>query len=265
MAKPEAKPGSSRQPEILQDPQKAAVLLLALEPEAAVQVLAYLREPERAEEVLSRVNSVPEERPFAFLYHADPAHIASVLQQEQPQTVALVLAHLPPHQAAAVLSHLPGELQAEFAVRIAQMERIPQQLVREIEAVLRRKMSAIMGEDGMPAGGLEVVVELLHHVDRTTERRILEKIESTDPQLAEAIRQRMFVFEDLVHLDDRSLQRVLREVDMNDLPRALKIASPELETDYRAKAEQAQQNIVRVVRRLEERGKSSPHVGGKTG
>ena len=169
-------------------------------------------------------------------------------------------------------------------MRMAQMERIPQQLVREIEAVLRRKMSSIMGEEGMPAGGVQSIAELLQHVDRATERRILQTIERSDARLAEAIRQRMFVFEDLMHLDDRTLQRVLREVDLDDdLPRALKIASPELrekvfrnvsarvrrmleesmallnemEPDYHDKAEQAQQNIVRVVRRLEERAQRS--------
>lgn len=218
---------------------------------------------------------------------ADPLQILNFIQQEHPQTIALILAYLHPEQAAVVLSGLPPERRADVARRLALMERTSPELIREVERVLERKLSSVLGEEGTVAGGLQAVVQVLNNVDRGTERSIMEVLEVTDPELAEEIKKRMFVFEDIVLLDDRSLQRVLREVDLNeDLPLALKAVSEDVKQkifrnlSQRAveilqenlsylgpvrlrDVEEAQQKIVNIIRRLEEEGEIVIARGGQ--
>ncbi|GAB6875781.1 flagellar motor switch protein FliG [Thermaerobacter litoralis] len=251
--------------------------------ELLVQALGH----QRAAEVLNRLTSTLQVRPFEFVRRADPLQILNFIQQEHPQTIALILAYLHPEQAAVVLSGLPPERRADVARRLALMERTSPELIREVERVLERKLSSVLGEEGTAAGGLQAVVQVLNNVDRGTERSIMEVLEVTDPELAEEIKKRMFVFEDIVLLDDRSLQRVLREVDLNeDLPLALKAVSEDVKQkifrnlSQRAveilqenlsylgpvrlrDVEEAQQKIVNIIRRLEEEGEIVIARGGQ--
>ncbi|QIA28216.1 flagellar motor switch protein FliG [Thermaerobacter sp. PB12/4term] len=251
--------------------------------ELLVQALGH----QRAAEVINRLTSTLQVRPFEFVRRADPLQILNFIQQEHPQTIALILAYLHPEQAAVVLSGLPPERRADVARRLALMERTSPELIREVERVLERKLSSVLGEEGTVAGGLQAVVQVLNNVDRGTERSIMEVLEVTDPELAEEIKKRMFVFEDIVLLDDRSLQRVLREVDLNeDLPLALKAVSEDVKQkifrnlSQRAveilqenlsylgpvrlrDVEEAQQKIVNIIRRLEEEGEIVIARGGQ--
>ncbi|HEX6989412.1 MAG TPA: flagellar motor switch protein FliG [Bacillota bacterium] len=244
----------------------------------ARQLLERAMGTQRAVQILERLTASLQVRPFEFIRRADPAQLISYLQNEHPQTIALVLAYLQPDQAAMVLSALPAERQADVARRIAIMDRTSPDVVREVERVLEHKLSALMTQDYTAAGGVESVVKVLNQVDRSTERSIMEILEVNDPELAEEIKQRMFVFEDIVLLDDRALQRVLREVSMHeDLPKALKVASEDVKArifnniSKRAgellkenmeflgpvrlrDVEEAQQRIVSIIRRLEEEG-----------
>jgi flagellar motor switch protein FliG len=234
--------------------------------------------PARTNEILDQLTSTLQVRPFDFLRRADASQLLSFIRNEHPQTMALILAYLDPRQSATVLSSLPPELQVEVTRRIAVMDRTSPDLVREVERVLERKLASVVSEDYTATGGLDTCVALLNKVDRATERQIIEGLMSQDPELAEEIRKRMFVFEDLINLDDRSVQRVLRDVDLNkDLPLALKVASEEVTEKLRRnlskravenldeaiqylgpvrlrQVEEAQQKIVNIVRRLEEEG-----------
>lgn len=244
----------------------------------AKQLLERALGTQRALQILERLTSSLQVRPFEFIRRADPAQLISYLQNEHPQTIALILAYAQPEQAAMILSALPAERQADVARRIAIMDRTSPDVIRQVERVLEHKLSALMMQDYTAAGGVESVVKVLNQVDRSTERSIMEILEVNDPELAEEIKQRMFVFEDIVLLDDRALQRVLREVDMNeDLPKALKVASDDVKEKVlnniskRAgellkenmeflgpirlrDVEEAQQRIVSIIRRLEEEG-----------
>ncbi|WPD20260.1 flagellar motor switch protein FliG [Thermaerobacter composti] len=253
----------------------------------ARQLLVQALGHQRAAEVLNRLTATLQVRPFEFVRRADPMQILNFIQQEHPQTIALILAYLHPEQAAVVLSGLPPERRADVARRLALMERTSPELIREVERVLERKLSSVLADEGTAAGGLQAVVQVLNNVDRGTERSIMEVLEVTDPELAEEIKKRMFVFEDIVLLDDRSLQRVLREVDLNeDLPLALKAVSEEVKQkifrnlSQRAveilqenlsylgpvrlrDVEEAQQKIVNIIRRLEEEGEIVIARGGQ--
>ncbi|MBX6377979.1 MAG: flagellar motor switch protein FliG, partial [Clostridia bacterium] len=252
----------------------------------ARDVLERALGPQKAAEILSRLTATLQVRPFDFLRQADPAQVLSFVQSEHPQIVALVLAYLDPEQAALVLSALPPERQADVARRIAVMDTTSPDVVRDVERVFERRF-ALLGAGGLAsAGGIGAIVEILNRVDRQTERFILENLGNEDPDLAEEIKRRMFVFEDIVLLDDRAVQRLLREVDLNnDLPLALKAASEDVrEKVFRnlsqraaenlresmeylgavrlRDAEEAQQRIVAVVRRLEEQGEITVVRGG---
>lgn len=234
--------------------------------------------PQRARELVERLTASLQVRPFDFLRRSDPGQLLHFIEHEHPQTIALILAHLHPEQAATLLSALPADRQADVVRRIATMDRTSPDVVREVERTLERRFANLVGQDFSRTGGIEAVVEVLTRVDRSTERTILDSLRVADPDLAEQIKQRMFVFEDIIHLDDRSLQRVLREVDFNSvLPLALKGASEELRDKFfrnishRAaemlreniefmgpvrlrQVEEAQQQIVAVIRRLDEEG-----------
>ena len=241
----------------------------------ARELLAKALGPERAMTLLERVVTMHPPAPFEFLRKSDPRQMAMFLQNEHPQTIALILSHLPPVQAAAVLTNLGEDLQAEVARRIATMDRTPPEIINRVEEIMRRRLSSLITQDTRSVGGTSHLVAILSTVDRSTEKHILERLTETDPELAEEVRKLMFTFDDLILLDDRSLQRVLREVDMRDLAMALKAARDDLKehifSNMSARAaellreeisylgpvriravEEAQQRIVSIVRRLEE-------------
>lgn len=231
----------------------------------------------RAVEILNRLTQSMAPRPFDALTSVDPMQLLSFLRGEHPQTMALVLAYMPSDIAAQVLKALPKEIQSDVARRIATMDRTNPTVVGRVEHVLEGKIASLLGGDFSNPGGVDVVVALLNRVDRGTERAITQKLEEDDPQLAEAIRQRMFLFEDLVQLDDRFVQRILRDAEQQDLVLALKGASDTIaerlfqnmsqrqaevvkdDLQYLGavrlrEVEAAQQRIVALARRLEEEG-----------
>ncbi len=243
----------------------------------AREVLEKALGSQKASDVISRLTSSIQSRPFDFVRRTDPAHLLNFIQSEHPQTIALVLAYLEPQKSSMILSALPQEIQADVAKRIATMDRTSPDVLREVERVLERKLSTLASEDYTSAGGIDTIVEVLNLVDRGTERNIIEDLEDEDPELAEEIKKRMFVFEDIVLLDDRSIQKVLREVDGQELARALKAVDSEVQDKIfrnmskRASSllkedmefmgpirlkdvEEAQQKIVGIIRKLEEQG-----------
>ena len=253
--------------------------------EYARSILVQALGADRADEVLSRLSQVIQVSPFEFLRRTDAAQILNVVANEHPQTVALILAYLPADTAGQVLSSLPVELQAEVAMRVALMDRTAPEVIREIENVLERKLSSVINQDFTSAGGIKALVEVLGKVDRGTEKVILESLEDQNPELADEVRRLMFLFEDIVMLDDRSVQQVLREVEGKDLAIALKGTGPNVQEkifgnmssraaenikedlEYMgpvrvSQVEEAQQKIVAVIRRLEESGQIIIARGG---
>jgi flagellar motor switch protein FliG len=212
---------------------------------------------------------------FVFAREAEPAQLAQFIGNEHPQTIALILSHLPPEQAAQTLVNIqPSEVRTEVAVRIAKMDRTPPEVVEQVEEVLRKKFSSVVSRDFTSAGGTQFLVNVLTSVDRGTEKSILDHLDASNAELAEEVRKLMFVFEDLAKLDNRSIQRLLRDVDNKDLVLAMRGVSAELqEKIYRnlstraaqalreemevtgpvrlRQVEEAQQRIVAIVRRLE--------------
>ena len=178
--------------------------------------------PDRAEELIKRIMAAMQVMPFEFLKKADPAQVLSFIQDEHPQTIALILAYMPVNNAAMILSKLPGELRADVAGRIAMMEQTPPEVIRRVEQVLEKKVSSILNQELTQAGGPKALVDLLNRVDRSTERLIMESLQDNNPELADAVKNMMFVFEDIVQLDDRAIQAILREVDVKELATALK-------------------------------------------
>ncbi len=242
--------------------------------------------PERAHNLLTRITASLQVRPFDFMRHTDAQQVLGFIQGEHPQTIALIMSYLEPAQAASIIGGLPATMQAEVAKRIARMDRITPEVLREVERVLERKLSTVMGQDFTLAGGIDAIVNIINNADRATERNIMEHLEENDPELAEEIKRRLFVFEDIIKLDDRSLQRVLREVEMKELSLALKGATEELrakffknmskrasemlkeDMDYmgpvRVKdVEESQQKVVNVIRALEDVGEIVISRGGE--
>ncbi len=232
---------------------------------------------QKAIDVINRLTSSLQIRPFDFIRRTDPAHLLNFIQQEHPQTIALILAYLEPQKAAIILGSLANEDRSDVAKRIATMDRTSPEVLREVERVLEKKLSTLSSEDYTSAGGVESIVEVLNLVDRSTEKLIIESLEEEDPELAEEIKKRMFVFEDIVLLDDRAIQRVVREVDSNELAKALRGVDTEVqdkifrnmskrasvllkeEMEYlgpvRLKdVEETQQKIVAIIRKLEDAG-----------
>jgi flagellar motor switch protein FliG len=251
----------------------------------AKEVLEKALGPEKAMNIINRLTSALMVRPFDFARKADPTQLLNFIQNEHPQTIALILSYLEPAQAGQILSALPQEMQADIARRIALMDSTSPDIINEVEQILERKLSTTVVQDYTQAGGIEAVVEVLNQVDRSTERTILDALEIQDPELAEEIKKRMFVFEDIVTLDNRAIQRVIREVDNNDLMLALKVASDEVkeivfrnmstrmaetfkeEMEFMGPVrlrdvEEAQSRIVAVIRRLEEAGEIVIARGG---
>ncbi len=189
----------------------------------AEEVLIATMGPDKARELIERLTASMVEMPFEFLHQVDPKLILSYLQDEHPQTITLVLAHMQAEQAAIILSGLLPDIQAEVAHRLAIMDRTAPEIVRQVESHLERRLSnLVQASDYSQVGGLQPLVNIINQSDRTTERLILEGLEKRDLELAEQVRAHMFMFEDIVGLDDRAVQVVLRKVDSKDLAVALK-------------------------------------------
>jgi flagellar motor switch protein FliG len=240
---------------------------------------------EQAAVIINRLTSSLQVRPFDFARKADPGQIFNFIQNEHPQTIALILSYLDSAQAGQILSELPQEVQADIARRIAVMDSTSPEIINEVEQILERKLSASVTHDYTQTGGIEAVVEVLNGVDRATERTILDALEIQDPELAEEIKKRMFVFEDIVTLDSRAIQRVIRDCDNEDLKLSLKVSSDEVkdivfgnmskrmvesfkdEMEFMGPVrlrdvEEAQSRIVAIIRRLEEAGEIVVARGG---
>ena len=236
-------------------------------------------------EIINRLTASLQVRPFDFVRKADPTQLLNFIQKEHPQTVALILSYLKPQQAAAVLSALPQDKQSDVARRIAIMDRTSPEVIKEIERILEKNLSSIVLEDYTLAGGIQSIVDILNNVDRSTEKYIMETLEIGDIELAEEIKKRMFVFEDILTLDSRAIQRFLKEIDTNQLAIALKGAGEDVQKIIYANmskrmseiikedmdfmgpvrlrdVEEAQQKIVNAIRRLEEVGEIVISRGG---
>jgi len=232
---------------------------------------------DKANDILERLTATLQVRPFDAIRKTDPSQLLNFIQGEHPQTIALVLSYLQPDQASQVLSSLPQEVQTEVSKRVAVMDRTSPEIIKEVEKVLEQKLSSVVTNEYASAGGIEAIVDVLNQVDRGTEKNILDHLEEDDPELAEEIRQRMFVFEDITVLSDQAIQLVVRQVDSHDIALALKTASDEvkekllsnmsnraremLEEDMEymgpvrvREVEEAQQGIVNVIRELEDSG-----------
>lgn len=232
---------------------------------------------DRAEQMVKKISSAMQVVPFDFLKHADPTQVLSFIQDEHPQTIALILSYMPMNQAASILTKLTPDLRADVAERIAMMEQTPPEVVRRVEQTLEKKVSSLINTDMTKAGGPKMLVDLLNRVDRSTERIIIENLTETNPELADQIKNMMFVFEDIVTLDDRAIQAILKEVDVRELATALKGTPEEVQQKIFGNmseravnmlkedmefmgpvkvrvVEEAQQKFVAVIRRLEEAG-----------
>ena len=230
---------------------------------------------EKAKRVIGKLTASLQVRPFEFIRKTDPSQLLNFIQDEHPQTIALILSYLPPSQSSLVISSLPPEKQADVAKRIAQMDRTSPDVIKQVEKVLERKLSSLVNQDYTIVGGVDAIVSILNSVDRGTEKHIMETLEVEEPELADEIRKKMFVFEDILSLDDRAIQRVLRDVDNSDLALALKGATEEVQNiilnnlssrlavmikedmefmgPVRMKdVEEAQQKIVNIIRKLED-------------
>ncbi len=194
----------------------------------AKEILEKALGSQKALDIINRLTATLQVRPFDFARKADPAQILNFIQNENSQTIALVLSYLQPEQASIILSSLPQEKQADVAKRIALMDSTSPEVISQVERVLEQKLSATVTQDYTNAGGISAVVQILNGVDRGTERTILDSLEIQDPELAEEIKKRMFVFEDIVNIDNRSIQRIIRDIENADLQLALKVASEEV-------------------------------------
>ena len=242
---------------------------------------------QRAKEILDKVMEETQQyRPFSIARKADAHQLLNVISNEHPQTIALIMCYMQPDKAAQIMAALPLDLQSEVSYRIATMSSISPMVVKEIEKVLNGKLSSVIRTDSAVVGGIESLVDILNQVDRTTEKNITEGLEREDAELAEKIKESMFVFEDIITLDDVSIQRILREIDTKDLSLALKGCSEEVANTIfknqskRAAAslkedmeflgpvrlmdvEKAQQKIVGILRRLDEAGEIVLSRGGE--
>ena len=230
---------------------------------------------EKAMSVIGKLTASLQVKPFEFVRKTDAAQLLNFIQDEHPQTIALILSYLAPQQAALIISALPPERQSDVARRIAVMDRTSPDVVKEVEKVLETKLSSLVNQDYNIIGGVDAVVDILNTVDRSKEKHIMETLEVEEPELADEIRKKMFVFEDILLLDDRAIQRVLRDVENSDLGLALKGANEQVQNaifnnlskrlavmikedmefmgPVRMKdVEEAQQKIVNVIRKLEE-------------
>ena len=253
----------------------------------ARELLSKALGSQRASEILDKVSEATQQyRPFAIARKADAHQLLNVITYEHPQTIALILCYLSPEKAAQVMAELPEETQSEVAFRIATMKDTSPMVIKEIEKVLENKLSSVVRTEMTSLGGVETLVGILNQVDRTTEKNITETLEREDAELADRIKSSMFVFEDIITLDDVSIQRILREVEAKDLALALKGCSEDVgEAIYRNQSkraaaslkedmeflgpvrlmdvEKAQQDIVSIIRRLDDAGEIIISRGGE--
>ncbi|MDD2573207.1 MAG: flagellar motor switch protein FliG [Bacillota bacterium] len=253
--------------------------------EYAKEVLEKALGGQKALDIVNRLTSYLQVRPFDFVRKADPNQILNFIQNEHPQTISLILAYLNAQQSAAILAALPPEKQAEVAKRIAIMDRTSPEIIKQVERVLEKQISSLVTHDYTSAGGVQTIVNILNSVDRGTEKNIMETLEVEDTELAEEIKKRMFVFEDIITLDNRSIQRFLREVENDVLAVALKGANDEVAGVIYSNiskrlaemitedmqfmgpvrlrdVEEAQQKIVNTIRKLEDAGEIVISRGG---
>lgn len=252
----------------------------------AKQLLEKALGEQKAFEIINKLTVSLQVRPFDFIRKDDVSQVINFIQNEHPQTIALILSYLKPVQAAEIISSLPPEKQADVAKRIALMDRTSPDVIKEVETVLEKKLSSLMTADFTDVGGVNAIVEILNSVDRTTEKNILETLEVEDVELSEEIKKKMFVFEDILSLDNRSIQTVLRQdIDNRELAIALKGSSEEVQNiifanlskrlaamiredmDFmgpvrRTDVEEAQQKIVNIIRRLQDSGEIIVARGG---
>ncbi len=230
---------------------------------------------DKARDVIGKLTASLQVKPFEFVRKTDASQLLNFIQDEHPQTIALIMSYLSPAQSSMILSSLPPERQADVAKRIAIMDRTSPDVIKEVEKVLESKLSSLVNQDYTIIGGVDAVVEILNSVDRGTEKHIMETLEIEEPELADEIRKKMFVFEDILLLDDRAIQRVLRDVENSDLAIALKGSNEEVQSaifnnlskrlpamikedmefmgPVRMKdVEEAQQKIVNIIRKLED-------------
>lgn len=240
---------------------------------------------DRARDVIGKLTASLQVRPFEFVRKSDASQLLNFIQDEHPQTIALILAYLPSQQAAAVVSALAPEKQADVAKRIAMMDRTSPDVIKQVEKVLEKKLASLVNQDYTIVGGIDSIVSILNTVDRSTEKHIMESLEVEEPELADDIRRKMFVFEDILLLDNRAIQTVLREVDNNELAVALKNANDDVkqiifdnlssrlatmikeDMEFMGPVklkdvEDAQQKIVNIIRKLEDSGEIVISRGG---
>ena len=241
---------------------------------------------EKAQEVIAKLTVSLQVRPFEFMRKTDSTQLLSFIQDEHPQTIAVILAYLPIQLAADIIGALPHEKQADVAKRIAEMDRTAPDIIHEVERVLEKKFESLANQDYTIVGGVDSIVDILNSVDRSTSKRIMNNLEVDNIELADEIKKKMFLFEDIVKLDDKSIQRVLREVDNNEIALALKGVKEDVaeaifrnlssrlaemireDIEYMGPVkmkdvEEAQQNVVNKGRELEERGEIvSARAGG---
>jgi len=252
----------------------------------ARRALALALGEEAASGLIEEMDKAKEPVPFERIKNVDSKTLAGFIKSEHPQTIAVILAHLPQAKAAEVLNEFPENLKYEVVTRVSNLDVIPPGIIEDIDAVLNREILSTEGMEAKQLGGVEAVAELMNNVDKTTEEQIFSRLEEDDPELAEQIRQLMFVFEDLINVDDRGIRSLLKEVRNEDLTVALKTSSEGLKSKVlnnvseRAAAmiqedlevmgpvrlsevEQSQQKIIQIARRLEKEGKIV--IGGKGG
>lgn len=245
--------------------------------EYAREILKNSLDPKTAERVLQQIQTQVQKKPFSFLQRAESENLLTFIQDEHPQTIALIVCHLAHHKAAEILGGLPMQKQVEVIKRVANMEQTNPDVIREVERGLESRLANMLMQSMEKAGGVSTVAEILNLADRATEKTIMEGLEAEDPDLVEQIRRLMFVFEDILQVNDKGIQSVLKEVDNDELAVALKTASEQLKAKIfsnmseRAASlikedmqymgpvrisdvEAAQQRIVDIVRRLEESG-----------
>ena len=245
--------------------------------EYAREVLEQALGPARAMDIIGRLSTVIEMRPFEFLRRTPAEQIVNFLHNESPQTIALVIANLHTALSAQVLASLPEADQADIALRIARMGETSPDVVKQVEDVIRQKAASVVQQEYSVAGGVKSLADILNQADRSTERNVLDSLSESDEELAAEVRRLLFVFEDLVKLDDRGIQLVLREADQKDLALALRGVSDEVkdrilanmsergsqmlieEMEYQPPqrkrvVEEAQGRIVGIVRKLEDAG-----------
>jgi len=249
------------------------------------RLLSKALDSETAKYILDTLEISSGPTPFQELSNVSPRILAQILRNEHPQTLALILGHLHPDQAAELLSNLPSGVRAEVLMRLAKLEAVAEEMLHEVDKVLQSQLIAMGGKEGKKVGGINSVAEILNAVDRATEEEVLSEIEEESQQMADDIRNLMFVFEDIKALDDRSIRELLKDISNEELTKALKGASDDLKDKFLknlseraagmiredleimgpvklSEVEGAQQNIVKTVRRLEAEGRIAISRGG---